>query len=55
MHDLPWNYYFYAELEGTDSSENGQRMLNALKGVCPMMKVVGRYTAAEVLSEAEKS
>ncbi len=55
MHDLPWNYYFYAELEGTDSSENGQRMLNALRGVCPMMKVVGRYTAAEVLSEAEKS
>ncbi len=54
MRDLPWNYYFYAELEGTDSSENGQRMLNALKGVCPMMKVVGRYTAADVLTEAEK-
>ena len=54
MHDLPWHYYFYAELEGNDSSENGQRMLNALNGVCPMMKVVGRYTTAEnVLSEAE--
>ena len=55
MHDLPWHYYFYAELEGNDSSENGQRMLNALKGVCPMMKVVGRYTAADALSSAENS
>ena len=54
MHDLPWHYYFYAELEGNDSSENSQRMLNALRGVCPMMKVVGRYTSAEVmLSESE--
>lgn len=47
MHDLPWHYYFYAELEGNDNSESGQRMLNALKGVCPMMKVVGRYTTAD--------
>jgi chorismate mutase/prephenate dehydratase len=52
MHDLPWHYYFYAELEGNDNSENGQRMLNALKGVCPIMKVVGRYTTADTeLSE----
>lgn len=47
MHDLPWHYYFYAEVEGNDGSENGQRMLSALGGVCPMVKVVGRYIAAE--------
>ena len=43
MKDLPWHYYFYVEAEGDDSSENGQRMLTALKGACPLVKVVGRY------------
>lgn len=46
MKDLPWHYYFYAEVEGDDSSENGHRMINALRGACPAVKVVGRYTAA---------
>ena len=46
MKDLPWHYYFYAEVEGSDSSENGIRMLSALRGACPMMKVVGRYSAS---------
>jgi len=51
MRDLPWHYYFYAEVEGNDSSENGQRMLSALGGVCPMVKVAGRYTATETTLE----
>ena len=46
MKDLPWHYYFYAEAEGDDASENGQRMISALRGACPMVKVAGRYTAA---------
>jgi len=46
MKDLPWHYYFYAEVEGDDTSENGRRMISALKGACPMIKVVGHYTAA---------
>ncbi|MBR6095918.1 MAG: chorismate mutase [Oscillospiraceae bacterium] len=46
MKDLPWHYYFYAEAEGDDGSENGRRMLAALRGACPMVKVAGRYTAA---------
>ena len=46
MKDLPWHYYFYAEVEGDDGSEDGSRMISALKGVCPMVKVAGRYTAA---------
>ena len=54
MQNLPWHYYFYAEVEGRDSSEDGQRMLSALRGVCPMVKVAGSYTTTEnVLSEAE--
>lgn len=42
MKDLPWNYYFYAEVEGNDSSDSGQKMLKMLKGACPMVKVAGR-------------
>ncbi len=45
MKELPWHYYFYAEVEGSDISENGRRMLSALKGACPMVKVIGHYTA----------
>ena len=43
MPDIPWHYYFFAEVIGDDTSENGKRMLNALKVVCPNVKVVGRY------------
>lgn len=43
MKDLIWNYYFYVELEGSISSENGQDMLNALKVFCDKLKVVGTY------------
>jgi len=46
MKGLPWHYYFYAEVEGDDASEGGRRMINALKSACPMVKVVGHYTAA---------
>ena len=45
MKELPWHYYFYAEVEGDDTSENGRRMIGALKGSCPMVKVVGHYTS----------
>jgi len=49
MKDLPWHYYFYVEAEGDDSSESGQRMVSALKGVCPMVKVVGRYSTTDCM------
>ena len=47
VQDLPWHYYFYVEAEGDDSSENGRRMITALRGACPMVKVVGRYSTAD--------
>ncbi len=47
MKGLPWHYYFYVEAEGDDASENGQKMIAALRGACPMVRVVGRYTAAD--------
>ncbi len=45
MKDLPWQYYFYAEAEGDERSENGRKMLEELAGQCEMLKVVGRYAA----------
>ena len=47
MKNLPWHYYFYVEAEGDDASENGQKMIAALRAACPMVKVVGRYAASE--------
>ncbi len=44
MRDLAQHYYFYAEALGDDTGENGRRMLNALRVVCPFVKVAGRYS-----------
>lgn len=45
MKDLSWNYYFYVEIDGDDTSENGQNMLAAMKEACQTLKVLGRYNA----------
>ncbi len=45
-----WQYYFYAELEGDDTSENGQKMLTELSKQCEIIKIAGRYTADADLS-----
>ena len=46
MKNLPWHYYFYAEVEGDVRSAEGRSMISALRGVCPSLKVAGHYTAA---------
>lgn len=43
MKDLPWQYYFYAEIDGNADSDDGKRMLNALSVDCDILKVVGSY------------
>ena len=55
MKGLSWHYYFYAEVEGDDSSENGKRMISALKGACPMVKVAGHYTAPDNAQQGGES
>ena len=55
MKELPWHYYFYAEVEGDDTSEKGRRMIGALKASCPMAKVVGHYTAAVNVQQGGES
>ncbi len=54
MKDIPWQYYFFAEIEGDDRSERGQRMLEALKGHCTYLKVAGRYDREINLGEANE-
>ena len=53
MKDLPWHYYFYAEVEGDDRGEAGRRMLDELRACCNQLKVAGRY-AADILLEDTK-
>ena len=43
--DAAWQYYFYVEAEGDDSSDKGQEMLRELSRECEKLKVVGRYCA----------
>lgn len=45
LKDHQWHYYFYAEALGNDTSDNGKRMLNALRVACADVKVAGRYSA----------
>ena len=55
MKDLPWSYYFFAEMEGDDRDEAGQSMLSALKEHCNVLKVVGRFGPEISLKEAEEA
>lgn len=43
MKDLPWHYYFYAELEGKCDDESTERIITALKAACPSVKIAGRF------------
>ena len=43
--ETPWQYYFYIEAEGDESSEAGKKMIKELDGVCERLKVVGHYAA----------
>lgn len=40
-----WNHYFFAELEGSVDSENGQDLLRQLQTVCDRLKMVGSYNS----------
>lgn len=54
MRDLPWHYYFYAELEGDCSPEKRERIVRALQSACPVVKVTGHFTADRIISAGEK-
>jgi prephenate dehydratase len=39
----PWKYYFYAEFEGSPTSQDGRKMVRELREHCDMLRVVGQY------------
>ncbi len=43
LKDQNWQYYFYTEVEGRLSSENGEKMLAELKKNCEFFKILGTY------------
>lgn len=43
MKEPLWNHYFYAELEGNASSEDGKDLIRQLSTVCDIFKLVGTY------------
>ena len=38
-----WQYYFYIEIDGSATSEEGKKMIAELDGVCDKLKVAGTY------------
>ena len=53
MRDLPWQYYFFAEMEGDDLSPEGRDMMRELQAHCNVLRVAGRFSAEVSLKEAE--
>lgn len=48
MKELAWQYYFYVEAEGDETSENGKNMIVELKKHCDKLKVVGHFTSENI-------
>lgn len=42
--DIPWQYYFYVEGEGSLFSEKGEKLLSAIKNECEQVKILGHYS-----------
>jgi len=38
-----WQYYFYIEIDGTTSSDEGRRMMDELGRICDQLKVAGSF------------
>lgn len=43
MKDLPWEYYFYSEIDGDINDDKSKKMLDELKMVCLSVRVLGSY------------
>lgn len=39
-----WQYYFYAEIDGTVNSPSGTKMIEELNEVCDMLKIAGTFS-----------
>lgn len=43
MKNLPWQYYFYIEVEGSLKDEKVHKMIKELEGKCQTFKIIGSY------------
>ena len=48
MKDLAWQYYFYVEAEGDETSLEGKKMLKELSKHCDKLKVVGHFSLENI-------
>ena len=46
--DKAWQYYFYTEIEGDDSSPEGIEMIERLRMQCETLKIAGHYSESGV-------
>ena len=46
--DWGFSYYFYAELQGDVSGENGRLMCRQLEADCEGLKIAGTYRCDEI-------
>ena len=53
VHGKPWEYIFYVDCQ-IQSREEGQRVIEALKPHCAMVKSLGCYQEAEALTSAAR-
>lgn len=44
MRNLPWQYYFYAEIIGNLKDQQTNELLSKLKETCNLLKILGSYT-----------
>ena len=47
VQNAPWEYYFYAEVEGCLASRNGQKLIDKLKKCCLSVKLIGQIAERE--------
>lgn len=47
LHDQPWAYYFYSEVVGHINSKEAKLLLEDMKKVCAMVKIIGVYDRKE--------
>lgn len=43
LKNRPWQYYFYVEVEGDETSKTGKDMLSELQEHCSQIKIIGHY------------
>lgn len=48
MKSLAWQYYFYVEAEGDETSAEGKKMLKELSKHCDKLKVVGHFSLENI-------